>query len=254
MIAKFTDLIVEYPNALSDDLCSEIIEKFEQDPRKQEGQTGPNKISDLKKSTDLWISDFHDWREMDGRIYEEFSPYVKPYFDHLKETLGAIVQCTNTQVVDSGYQIQRTNVGQYYGWHTDDEYAACMDTLTHPIRGEMDSGSSGYQRRLFTYIFYLNDGFEGGRTQFRVGSGEEGCYSVTPEKGKLLCFPANFLFWHQGEPVTKGTKYLMTGWVSDYIMTTTVDTCPMSKEWRNKLLLAGRSLIMDDRGTVTGTL
>ena len=198
MIAKFTDLIVEYPNALSDDLCSEIIEKFEQDPRKQEGQTGPNKISDLKKSTDLWISDFHDWREMDGRIYEEFSPYVKPYFDHLKETLGAIVQCTNTQVVDSGYQIQRTNVGQYYGWHTDDEYAACMDTLTHPIRGEMDSGSSGYQRRLFTYIFYLNDGFEGGRTQFRVGSGEEGCYSVTPEKGKLLCFPAHFLFWHQG--------------------------------------------------------
>ena len=31
MIAKFTDLIVEYPNALSDDLCSEIIEKFEKD-------------------------------------------------------------------------------------------------------------------------------------------------------------------------------------------------------------------------------
>ena len=182
------------------------------------------------------ISDFPDWREIDGRIYEEFSPNVKPYFEHLKKSLGAVVQCTDTQIVDSGYQIQRTNVGQSYGWHTDDEYAACLDTLTHPIRGEMDSGSSGYQRRLFTYIFYLNDGYEGGRTQFRVGPGEEdGIHSVIPEKGKLLCFPANFLFWHQGEPVTKGTKYLMTGWISDYIMTTTIDTCPMSKEWRNKL-------------------
>ena len=62
MITNFVDLIVEYPNALSDDLCTQIIEKFEADPRKQEGQTGPNKISDLKKSTDLWISDFPDWR------------------------------------------------------------------------------------------------------------------------------------------------------------------------------------------------
>ena len=53
MITNFVDLIVEYPNALSDDLCTQIIEKFEADPRKQEGQTGPNKISDLKKSTDL---------------------------------------------------------------------------------------------------------------------------------------------------------------------------------------------------------
>jgi len=247
MITNFVDLIVEYPNALSDDLCTQIIEKFEADSRKQEGQTGPNKISDLKKSTDLWISDFPDWREIDGRIYEEFSPNVKPYFDHLKKSLGAVVQCTDTQVVDSGYQIQRTNVGQSYGWHTDDEYAACLDTLTHPIRGEMDSGSSGYQRRLFTYIFYLNDGYEGGRTQFRVGPGkEDGIHSVIPEKGKLLCFPSNFLFWHQGEPVTKGTKYLMTGWISDYIMTTTIDTCPMSKEWRNKLVMLGRNLIMGD--------
>jgi len=68
---------------------------------------------------------------------------------------------------------------------------------------------------MHTYIYYLNDAseFEGGRTQFRIGTGEDDIMSITPEKGKLILFPANCIFTHRGEPVTKGHKYLATGWV-----------------------------------------
>ena len=64
--------------------------------------------------------------------------------------------------------------------------------------------------RICTFIYYLSDDFEGGRTQFYFNGD---VHSVVPQKGKGLWFPANPLYVHRGEPVVSGEKYLLTGWI-----------------------------------------
>lgn len=254
MTTKFSDLIVEYKNVLDADTCREIILKFEDSPHKSSGQTADRSPTKTKVSTDLYISAYQEWEDLDKIIFDKFNPYVKQYLGFIEDKFNGGVKATNTQIMDSGYQVQRTRSGEYYRWHTDDEYAAIFDTITQPLNGHFDTRASGYQRRLFTYIFYLNEGFSGGRTQFKVGPTDDDIVSVTPETGKLLCFPANFLFPHQGEEVVEGVKYLMTGWVSDFIRYPVFDSSPMSDVWRKEYIQQGRQLLVGDSsgsGTVT---
>jgi len=252
-MANFSDLILEYKDVLDRDKCQEIIRRFEESPLKGDGQTADRSPSKSKVSTDLYISHLNDWADIDDYIFNEFNQYVKKYLNFLDDYFGGKVRASNTRIMDSGYQIQRTQVGEYYRWHTDDQYSAVFDSITLPISGNPDTGSAGYQRRLFTYIFYLNEGFSGGRTQFKVGPKESDIISIVPETGKLICFPANFLYPHQGEEVTDGVKYLVTGWVSDYIRAPLMDSSPMSDEWRKEYSDQGRKLLLKTNPE-TGTL
>lgn len=243
---NFSDLIVEYKDVLDADKCQEIIKRFEESSLKGEGQAGDRSPSKKKVSTDLFISELPEWGDIDSYIYEKFSPFAREYLNFLDGSFRGEVRAANSRIMDSGYQIQRTNPGEYYRWHTDDQYSAVYDTITMPIPGSPDSACCGYQRRLFTYIFYLNEGFSGGRTQFVVGPDEDDVVSITPETGKLICFPANFLYPHQGEEVVEGSKYLMTGWVSDYIKSILSDTSPVSYEWRKEYSDQGKPLLLRD--------
>ncbi len=56
---------------------------------------------------------------------------------------------------------------------------------------------------------YLNNVKENGETSF-VHYG----VSVKPEKGKTLIWPAEWTHAHSGGVVTKGSKYIITGWMS----------------------------------------
>jgi len=53
---------------------------------------------------------------------------------------------------------------------------------------------------MLTFLLYLNDGYEGGDTQFRWET-------VKPESGMLLVFPHNQS--HQGAEIAAGTKYVL---------------------------------------------
>ena len=55
-------------------------------------------------------------------------------------------------------------------------------------------------RSFLTIIFYLNDGFTGGETDF-FGR------SVTPRRGAAILFPHELR--HEGRPVTSGVKYVL---------------------------------------------
>ena len=81
------------------------------------------------------------------------------------------------------FRIYRYDPGQQFDWHYDGYYRRQI--------GEQSK---------FTLMFYLNDGYEGGQTDFRD------C-SVIPQQGDAL------LFWHhirhRGAPVTAGRKYAL---------------------------------------------
>ena len=61
--------------------------------------------------------------------------------------------------------------------------------------------------RYFTVVCYLNDDFEGGRTWFPSLN-----YSVVPQAGKAVFFPASF--FHCAQPVIKGEKFAIISWIS----------------------------------------
>jgi len=68
--------------------------------------------------------------------------------------------------------------------------------------------------RIATIIFYLNDDFTGGKTNFPKLD-----ITVCPRKGSALFFEYNYskitnhLTLHGGMPVVHGTKYIATSWI-----------------------------------------
>ena len=248
MITNFSEMIVEYDDVIPADKCKEIIDKFEYDNRKSQGITasdteGKAIENSIKRSTDLWISQWVEWEKWDEYFFKVLSPYVKKYLLHVKEKLGDVVQ-SKGELVDSGYQIQRTNTGEGYGWHADDDVSPILDTIVFPLRGYRDSGTLLCARRLFTYMWYLNDDFGGGQTQFRVGGNNNDIFSVAPKQGKLICFPASWYFHHRGEVVTRGSKYVCTGWLSDHVTTYTNDHTGVSDNFRKEARQSGRKMIL----------
>ena len=248
MITNFSEMIVEYDDVIPADKCKEIIDKFEYDNRKSQGITasdteGKAIENSIKRSTDLWISQWVEWEKWDEYFFKALSPYVKKYLLHVKEKLGDVVQ-SKGELVDSGYQIQRTNTGEGYGWHADDDVSPILDTIVFPLRGYRDSGTLLCARRLFTYMWYLNDDFGGGQTQFRVGGNNNDIFSVAPKQGKLICFPASWYWHHRGDVVTEGSKYVCTGWLSDHVTTFSNDSCSLSPEYRKDARSAGRKMLL----------
>jgi len=65
-------------------------------------------------------------------------------------------------------------------------------------------------RRVLVFIWYLNDVTDGGDTEFC------GTYSIKPQTGKLIIFPAEWTFPHRGLIPKSNDKFIITGWVFSY--------------------------------------
>jgi hypothetical protein len=167
---------------LSAELCSDIIRRFEMDPRKHQGFVGLNYKNDasIKDSTDLCVSQQSGWGDIDKKLHEILAPRVYGFTERFRGL-------NSYKLGDTGYQIQHTKPGAIgYVEHAD--YMA------------------GHSRQL-SIIFYLND-VEEGETEFRYQQ-----LKVKPESGKLLFFPPFWTHLHTGLP-PKTDKYIITAWVS----------------------------------------
>ena len=86
--------------------------------------------------------------------------------------------------------IQRTLPTEgYHKWHCED-------------------AGEGVGKRLLAYMLYLNDGFEGGETEWLYQSRRE-----APVSGRMVIWPAGWTHMHRGNPPLSGEKYIATGWV-----------------------------------------
>ncbi len=182
-------------NALTKEFCQQCIDKFENDNRKGAGLIGAKKIDDtVKRSTDLHISSLSNWSEEDLVFYNSVSEGINEYTSCIKKINDQInPYYAGGEVIDSGYQIQRTEPNEFYTWHTD-----------YAIKSQSDS----FTVRFLTYIWYLNDIKNDGYTEFIDGT------RVQPEQGKLLLFPATWEYVHRGVAPISETKYICTGWFS----------------------------------------
>ena len=182
-------------NIVTPEQCNEIIDRFEKDRKHQhQGVTAGGVDISVKESIDLMPdTNPEKWKDIEELFHKKISLMLDLYVTHLRNS-GLLTSFNNDGIylvppnlenmIDTGYQIQRTSPGKGYIWHN--------DAASH---------------RLLTFILYLND-VEEGWTQFYTGD------QVSPSLGRGVIFPATWTYYHQGYP-PKQTKYIMTGWLHE---------------------------------------
>ena len=181
-----------YDSVIPNKKCREIINRFESDNRHHQGITAGGVQKQVKDSLDLFVTDLSTWKDIDSLFNSLIGHLLDNYRLHLFNA-GQLTSFTTNQrlpimpplgknVRDVGYQIQKTEPGKGYTWHSDYELG-----------------------RVLTFILYLNT-VEEGWTQFYNGD------QVSPQAGRCVIFPATWTYYHQGLP-PKQTKYIMTGWI-----------------------------------------
>lgn len=171
-------------DALPESFCYNVIEKFEQDSRKNQGAVGGGINLDIKRSCDLNISDLDDWDSFDLVFYENLVKELENYRNFVPDLYRKTGASEELSGEDTGYQIQRTQPKDFYDWH-------------HDYMGT----------RVLTFIWYLNDIENDGYTEFIDGT------KIQPETGKFVIFPATWNYMHRGVSPKDKTKYLCTGWI-----------------------------------------
>ena len=178
--------IYEIKESLPVDICAEMIDFFEKCRDEQyTGVLGEDTRVELetKRSTDLELLTKSHWKKYDSYLFHSLSEgqfLLKGINKGLSEL---------PDMVDHGYQLQRTKTGEFYKWHC-------------------DGSAKVFTNRIIVAIWYLNDIEEGGETQFLYQD-----VKIKPEAGKLLLFPPYWTHTHQGAPVLAGTKYIATTWL-----------------------------------------
>ncbi len=183
---KPLSFIYEVQGALAPDVCREMIRRFEANV----GQQYPGRIGQgadleqsIKKSTDLRISGRPDWKDIDGIL-------VRSLMENVRIMAARFPFFAANSFKDMGYNMQRTQPGEYYHWH-------------------VDGGPGEFSQRQLVAIWYLNDvPGPGGETEFMFQE-----VKIKPQEGKLLLFPPFWTHDHRGVTLQQGIKYIATTWV-----------------------------------------
>jgi len=182
---KENTFIYELHNALTSELCQEMIQRFEKQSDEQYagriGQTA-NQDTQIKKTTDLVISGKEHWKDIDKAMFQSLGTAVREFRETFPYFKGPFK--------DMGYGIQRYNPGEFYHWH-------------------IDGGSHDFSQRQLVALWYLNDvPGPGGETEFLFQD-----IKITPEEGKLVLFPPFWTHEHRAATLITGVKYIATTWV-----------------------------------------
>jgi hypothetical protein len=190
-------LIFQLQYSIPDTLCDDIIIMYELENSKYPGVTLGGVNKDIKDTTDFIIpKNDNKWKRIEKFLYEELSNGLKKYLIYLNENIFS-----NTTIKYDFFDKQDLQVETFMIQKYD------MKKGKYLYHHDFSSDNNSTRHRVITYIWYLNDIFEGGETEFWGGT-----YNVRPETGKLLLFPAQWSFPHRGKTPQSDNKYIITGW------------------------------------------
>lgn len=159
------------------------------------------RMIDAKRRPSTTLSDRQDtgFRTSESCDMDRWSPDVRPTDEAIAALLGIDVASGETM------QGQRYAPGQQFRAHHDYFHAGSSYWAA--------TQASGGQR-TWTAMIYLNEVEEGGATWF-----PEAGVRIAPQRGLLLAWnnmnpdgSPNTLTLHEGMPVIRGTKYIVTKW------------------------------------------
>jgi hypothetical protein len=217
------DFIEIYPGALGPAVCAEIIRYFDACGQATRGETGSGVDLELKDSWDVMITGRPDWQPLhdaiQGAAFAGLRQYVMRYGHVLTAPLrikmrrpdGALRAIdpddfASLDPADFDRMLQfvfrpgTINVQRYIADEGGYPYWHCEH---YPKRGDDDA-----LHRVLLYTIYLNDGFDGGETDFFHQQ-----RSIVPKTGDLLIAPAAFTHTHRGNRPQGCDKYIATSWI-----------------------------------------
>lgn len=180
-------LIVEFEDFLTEDECNHIIE-ISRGKLERSQVIDENSISEDRTSYQT------------GFLLNQ-TDIIK----NIEERISNILNCPLLH--QEGFNVVCYESGQFYSPHYDWFDKDC------PIEKEHYHNN----QRIITVIFYLNDDFTGGCTEF-----PEVNIKIIPKRGKALMFSnideygiEDELTLHQGCPPRDGTKWIANKWVRE---------------------------------------
>ena len=180
------NFIIRYKGAFTQQDCNEIINYIEYLDEnkllyydKQSLHRQDNKTVSINNGFEL---DIPTTSRISRIILPKYKPCIDDYVQRFSvlESSKFLVYDVKLKKVPSG--------GGFHSWHYEN--------------GSMISAS-----RMFVIQLYLNDGFEGGETEFLYQNLREEAVA-----GDVVIFPAGYTHVHRGNPPLGGTKYTVTSW------------------------------------------
>lgn len=218
------DFIETYDNALSNELCQQLIDVFEQSPHTFDGRTGGGVDTTKKVSTDLSLNAHPEYQELLLKIQQTTARHALEYFKKYRFALIGPVALTlqhpktkqpvaltndNFDEVAKGNEMAimqklfrvgaiqmqryRKGKGNYNYWHCE----------AYPQKGSTEP-----LHRALLFMYYLNDVDEGGETDFYYQD-----RSLKPKAGQMVIAPAYFTHTHRGRTPVSNDKYILTSWI-----------------------------------------
>lgn len=174
-----------YEDIIPHTLCDDILREYapSDDWSKTETVSGLNtnvrncSVISLS-SRDTIERNFDQRQRIDNDIFQVTSFLL----NKLIEDYGTNLSVTE----DTGYDLLKYEVGQFYVQHTD----------SHTVTP-----------RTLSCSMCLNDDYDGGEFAFFDRE-----LKYKPKKGSMIVFPSNFMFPHEIMPVTNGTRYSIITW------------------------------------------
>jgi len=200
---QFFDMFEKFIQAVptfSEEECKRIIAEAQDKVWKQSTVFADKErgcqISNIRTSTSAHLDSTWDTYHMAmDRIhaaYRLYSDYVLAAIPK-EELRFPMPMSVGSKSTIENLGILRYEPGQHYVWHIDAN--ADVNTTSHD--------------RVISVVTYLNNDFEGGKTEFIDGARRG-------KPGVSLFFPSNWIFRHRAQPVTKGVKYAIVTWYRIY--------------------------------------
>jgi hypothetical protein len=199
-MSLFEKYIYQKPNSISREMCTLIIDYFENEENQYKGVTSNGLNTNVKDTTDFSIppesfeNEENKWSKICKLLNTQLQENINLYMRELKNNPQMIsdkYRLLNVNyLTEDTYQIQKYKRGE-------GKYVYHHDFVTDWERKRY---------RVITFLWYLNDVEEGGETELL------GDILVKPEVGKLLLFPACWTFPHRGKVPISHDKYIVTGW------------------------------------------
>lgn len=178
-----------YDQALDKSICKNIINIFENADKNNfqffENNGYPNFVR-LKLSS---FEGHEDYKDIFQKIRNSLELHKNKYIESLKLTLGneKYIMGFNDHSYDS-LMIKK------YNNNDKDKFDMHIDNFNNAT-----------SNRFLVMLYYLNTVGHGGHTHFPSLD-----IKISPEEGRLLIFPPNFLFPHAGLKPISNSKYILT--------------------------------------------
>lgn len=170
-LTKHSEYILTVEEFWSNEKCNEFINNSEvigYEPALVQTESGQKRVEGLRNNQRILFTD----KVLATQIWEKLKEYA-PYQLGNSFSVG----------LNEMFRFYKYEAGQEFKKHRDQSY----------IRNELEAS-------YFTFMIYLNDGFEGGETTFNE-------LIISPRKGMALIFFHDLE--HEGSKIISGQKYVL---------------------------------------------